>query len=181
MFQTVDPNQNNLNLISYEGPFFIDLLTLMGNYLKLYTFDDPVAQKKLFKIYVELAQNVSNYAENKYILKNEKREVGVGSLHLCDKNQQYRFTTQNVVKKEDAKVLSQRCEIINTSDYHELKELKRELRKSAPSSKYGARIGLIHAKLLSNNNLDYSVIEKDKDYSVFKITAKVDKNEKHRN
>ena len=60
MFKTVDPNHNNLSFISYEGPFFIDLLTMMGNYLKLYTFDHPVAQKKLFKIYVELAQNVSN-------------------------------------------------------------------------------------------------------------------------
>jgi len=150
---------------------------MFGNYLKLYTTEYPTSQKKLFKIYVELAQNVANYAEDAYVLKNENRHVGIGELFLSDKDHYYRFTTKNIVKARDAKVLSQRCEIINNSDYEELKELKRELRRSSPGAKFGARIGLVHAKILSGNNLEYSIIERNREYSIFKITAKVDKYE----
>jgi len=165
------------HLLFYEGPFFIDLLTIFGNYLKLYTNRHPVSQKKLFKIYVELVQNVANYAEETFHLQNEDREIGIGEFYLSDRETHYRFTTKNIVKAKDAKILSQRCEIINDSDYDQLKELKRELRKTSPGAKYGARIGLVHAKLISENNLEYMTIQKNRDMSIFKITAKVDKYE----
>jgi len=165
------------HLLFYEGPFFIDLLTIFGNYLKLYTNKYPVSQKKLFKIYVELVQNVANYAEETYHLQNEDREIGVGEFYLTDRETHYRLTTKNVVKAKDARVLSQRCEIINNSDFYQLKELKRELRKTSPGVKFGARIGLVHAKLISENNLEYTTIEQNRNVSIFKITAKVDKYE----
>jgi hypothetical protein len=167
-------------LISYEGPFFIDLLTMFGNYLKMYTLNDLPAQKKLFKIYVELAQNVAFYSEDYYTLTNENKHIGIGELNLQEVNNQMRLTTRNMVKVKDANILSQRCSIINNTVIEELKELKRELRSSSPSYKYGARIGLVQAKILSRNNLEYSILEKNRDYSIFKITVKVDKNEKHR-
>jgi hypothetical protein len=176
MYKEPQPNMQN-HLLFYEGPFFIDLLTMMGNYLKLYTKNYPVTQKKLFKIYVELAQNVSNYAEETFLLSNENKRIGIGELYLSDKETHYRFTTKNVVKARDAKILSQRCEIINNSNEQQLRELKRELRKTSPGAKYGARIGLVHAKLLSQNNLEYTTIAKDRHLSIFKITAKVDKHE----
>jgi len=176
MYKELHTNKQN-HLLFYEGPFFIDLLTMMGNYLKLYTNNYPVTQKKLFKIYVELAQNVANYAEETFLLQNENRRIGMGELYLSDKESHYRFTTKNVVKTRDAKILSQRCEIINNSNYEQLRELKRELRQTSPGVKYGARIGLVHAKLLSKNNLEYTTIAKDRHFSIFKITAKVDKYE----
>ncbi|MGM0496859.1 MAG: SiaB family protein kinase [Bacteroidota bacterium] len=173
---SIKPHMANQNhLLFYEGPFFIDLLTIFGNYLKLYTNKYSVAQKKLFKIYVELVQNVANYAEESYHLQNEDRHVGIGEFFLSEKETHYRFTTKNIVKARDAKILSQRCDIINNSDYEQLKELKRELRKTSPGAKYGARIGLVHAKIISGNNLDYVTIEKNRYRSIFKITAKVDK------
>ncbi|MFP4448356.1 MAG: SiaB family protein kinase [Bacteroidales bacterium] len=164
------------NLLSYEGPFFIDLLTIFGNYIKLYLKNNLIAQKKLFKIYVELAQNVAFYSEESYLLKNENKKIGIGEMNLKETDTDFRFTTRNLVKSKDAKILSQRCEIINDSDFNKLKELKRNLRMSSPGEKYGARIGLIQAKLISKNNIEYSLIEKNKDYSIFKITAKINNN-----
>ncbi len=170
-------NKNTRNLIFYEGPFYIDLLTIFGNYLKFYTHDYPLAQKKLFKIYVELTQNVSNYSEEYILSKNENRRIGMGEMKLTDHQSQYYITTKNIVKLRDANILSQRCEIINSSSKEHLKELKRELRKSSPGEKFGARIGIVSAKLISNNNIDYNIIENDREYSIFKITAKINKNE----
>lgn len=170
-------NKNTRNLFYYEGPFYIDLLTIFGNHLKIYTNSFPLAQKKLFKIYVELTQNVSYYSEEYILSKNDNRRIGMGEMQLTDHQNQYYITTKNIVKLQDANILSQRCEIINSSSKEYLKELKRELRKSSPGEKYGARIGLVSAKLISKNNIDYSIIENDRQYSLFKITAKIDKNE----
>jgi len=172
-------NQNAVNLFSYEGPFFIDLLTMFGNYMKMYTQHNLFLQKKLFKIYVEMAQNVSFYSEEYYTLKNENRRIGIGELNLQDVNDQYRFTTKNMVKAKDANILTERCEIINNSNIEELKELKGELRKSSPGYKFGARIGLVQAKIISNNNLEYNIIEKNRELSIFKLTVKINSDEKH--
>lgn len=162
-------------LIAYEGPFFIDLLTIFGNYLKIMTEDDPLIQKKLFKIYVELSQNVAYYAEEYLTLESEAKTIGIGELRVTRDLDQYQLITKNLVKIKDANVLSQRCDIINNSSIEDLKDLKRELRKSSESNKLGARIGLVQARLISNNHLDFDIIEKNRNYSYFKLTIKFDK------
>jgi hypothetical protein len=87
--------------------------------------------------------------------------------------------TKNLVKVRDANVLSQRCDIINNSALNDLKGLKRELRKSSESNKLGARIGLVQARLISNNPLDFQLIEKNRYYSYFKLMVKFNKNEQY--
>lgn len=169
--------ETDRNLIAYEGPFFIDLLTIFGNHLKILTERDPISQKKLFKIYVELSQNVAHYAEEYIIIKSESKKIGIGELRITESTDEYILTTKNLVKIKDANVLSQRCEIINNSPIDHLKNLKRELRKSSAGYKLGARIGLVQAKLISNNNLDFDIIEKDREYSYFKLAVKFDKYE----
>jgi hypothetical protein len=166
-------------LIAYEGPFFIDLLTIFGNYLKILTEKDPVIQKKLFKIFVELSQNVAYYAEEYFIIKHEAKKIGIGELRIKEDADQYCLTTKNMVQHKDANILSQRCDIINSSPIDQLKNLKRELRKTSESNKLGARIGLVQAKLISNNNLDYEIIKKNRNYSYFKLSINFDKNEQY--
>lgn len=172
----IDTNQS---LIAYEGPFFIDLLTIFGNYLKIMTENNTLIQKKLFKIYVELSQNVAYYAEEYINVENESKKVGIGELRITEESDQYQLMTKNLVKIRDAKVLSQRCDIINNSALDDLKGLKRELRKNSESNKLGARIGLVQARLISNNPLDFDFIEKNRYYSYFKLMVKFDKNEQY--
>lgn len=164
-------------LLAYEGPFFIDLLTIFGNYLKIMTENHSLIQKKLFKIYVELSQNVAYYAEEYITLNSESKRIGIGEIRITEDAGQYQLMTKNLVKTKDANVLSQRCDIINNSALEDLKYLKRELRKSSESNKLGARIGLVQARLISNNHLDFNIIEKNRHYSYFKLTVKFDKNE----
>jgi len=171
--------ETDRSLIAYEGPFFIDMLTIFGNYLKIMTENHSLIQKKLFKIYVELSQNVAYYAEEYINIKSESKRIGIGELRVTEDLDQFQLMTKNLVKTKDANVLSQRCDIINNSSLEDLKGLKRNLRKSSESNKLGARIGLVQARLISNNYLDYDIIEKNRHYSYFKLTTKFDKNEQH--
>jgi hypothetical protein len=58
----------------------------------------------------------------------------------------------------------------------ELRKIKREQRLNSPGEKFGARIGLIQAVMLSQNKLEYFCEEKDNDFSYLSLTVKIDKN-----
>lgn len=164
----------NKTILSYKGPFYIELISVFGTNIR--NFDDAYsnARKKLFKIFIELSQNVSNYSENYHMVNNVQR-IGVGELTLKDLEKAYLFTTKNQVKKTDAEILAERCEIVNASDQLKLRELKREQRLNSPGEKFGARIGLIQAVMLSNNTLDYQIEKINEDFSYFSLTVKIDK------
>ena len=71
--------------------------------------------------------------------------------------------------------MAERCELVNASDYEKLRALKREQRLNSPGEKFGARIGLIQAVMLSKNKLDYKVEEIDNNFSHFSLSVKIDK------
>jgi len=166
-------------LFAYEGPFYIDTLTLLGQHLKTLTSGNPHMQKKLFRVYVELTQNVANYAEQFIKNGSSEKPIGIGEVWVKQNINQYCLTTKNLVRQKDANILSQRCEIINTAKPENLRDLKRELRKSSSDQKLGARIGLVQARLISDNPLHYTILEENRYYSYFKLTVKFSKNGEH--
>jgi hypothetical protein len=147
---------------------------VFGTNIKEFTKEYNNTRKKLFRIFIELSQNVSNYSENYHIVNNVQR-IGVGELTLKDLDTAYLFTTKNQVKKTDAEILAERCELVNASDQIKLRELKREQRLNSPGEKFGARIGLIQAVMLSNNTLEYQIDKINEDFSYFSLTVKIDK------
>lgn len=171
---SINKDVNRKSLFTYEGPFFIELLYVFGNYVKFITRMNPVARTRLFKIFIELAQNVSNYSEEMHEV-DEELKIGRGKLVLFETDKHYAFTTINYVKKSDGEILSERCNLINKSTQDELRKLKREMRLNSPGEKFGARIGLIQAVILSKNPLDYKIEAIDDNISLFYLTIKVDK------
>lgn len=162
-------------ILSYKGPFYIELISVFGMNIRNIKDAYANARKKLFKIFIELSQNVSNYSEDFHMVNNVQR-IGVGELFLREYEGSYHFTTINQVKKTDADILAERCELVNASDPIRLRELKREQRLNSPGEKFGARIGLIQAVMLSNNKLEYQVEKINENYSYFSLTVKIDKN-----
>ena len=161
-------------LLSYRGPFYIELISVFGTNIRNLNDSFINARKKLFKIFIELSQNVSNYSEDYHMVNNIQR-IGVGELDVKEDEMKYYFSTKNQVKKSDAEILAERCELINVSEYNKLRDLKREQRLNSPGEKFGARIGLIQAVMLSKNKLDFEVENIDDKFSYFKLTIKIDK------
>lgn len=161
-------------ILSYKGPFYIELISVFGTNIR--RLDDSFinARKKLFKIFIELSQNVSNYSEDFHMVNNIQR-IGVGELNVLENDEKYFFSTKNQVKFSDAEILAERCKLINASEYTKLRDLKREQRLNSPGEKFGARIGLIQAVMLSKNTLDYDIEKINTDFSFFTLTVKIDK------
>lgn len=165
----------NKTLLSYRGPFYIELISVFGNNVRNYTNVYSNARKKLFRIFIELSQNVSYYSEDFHMVNNESR-IGIGELNLKEFESHFTFTTKNLVKRSDSDILIQRCNTINSSSIGDLRQLKREQRLNSPGEKFGARIGLIQAVMLSQNKINYQYEEVDKDFAYLSITVKIDKN-----
>jgi len=107
---------------------------------------------------------------------NNGSRIGIGELNLKEFESHFTFTTKNLVKRSDSDILIQRCNTINSSSIGDLRQLKREQRLNSPGEKFGARIGLIQAVMLSQNKINYQYEEVDKDFAYLSITVKIDKN-----
>jgi hypothetical protein len=167
-------NNNGNKVISFHGPLTISLLSFISNYLKSVIKIDQVKMSRLYKIFVELTQNVSYYsAEVKEVEKGIKS--GIGWFVLYEYNKYFIFTTGNLIKKQDAVKLARNCTEINSLSEDELRILKRETRAQAKIRDIGAHIGLIQTGLLSENNLDFRISKINEKHSYFTISVKLDK------
>lgn len=165
---------NGNKVISFHGPLTISLLSFISNYLKQIINTDQVIMSRLYKIFVELTQNVSYYsAEAKEVEKGIKS--GIGWFVLYEYDRHFIFTTGNLIKKKDAIKLTKNCSEINSLDEERLRILKRKTRAQAKIRDIGAHIGLIQTGLLSSNSLDFRISEINAKHSYFTISVKLDK------
>lgn len=160
-------------ILSYQGPVNIDILVGIGENIKNLTKDYPNAKRKIHKIFIELAQNITSYSAAN--IKMDGNDIGVGILILEEQTKYYIFTFGNLVKQKDGEILIQRCDIINSLDREGLRQLKRTKRLNSEKIKLNAHIGLIHAALLSENLLDFEAESLNDEHSFFTIKIKIEK------
>ncbi len=161
--------------IAYKGPIDDKILQAIGNYVEELLSKYPKTAKKLFKIFVELAQNISYYSAERNIFNKEKKDVGVGSIFVEESPTLYRFVTANLLNNNDICKITDKVELINSLDREKLREYKREQRQLPAGEKGGANIGLIQISLTSQNPLDIEIKPVDDDCSLVSIGVKIDK------
>ncbi len=161
--------------ISYKGPIDTSILQVMGRYLEELLSKHPIAGKKLFKVFIELAQNISYYSAEKSVFNNGAKEIGIGTVLVKEFIDYYVFVTGNLVNNEDIDSIIEKSEHINSLNRDELREYKRQQRRLPQGEKGGANIGLIQVALTSSNPLDIELSPVDKNHSFFSIAVKIDK------
>ncbi|HAS43264.1 MAG TPA: hypothetical protein DCS93_22480 [Microscillaceae bacterium] len=166
--------QENI-LLSYKGPVTDFLLTEFSNDIRAQLKDERKAGKKVFAIFMELAQNVLYYStEIDGFDGNDK----VGILAVSQIGDAYTVMTGNMVPAEIVPKLVAKCEKINSLDRDSLRAYKRELRDSPPhTGSKGAGIGLVQVALTANNHLDAHMEQVDDDHYMFLLTVKVPKSQ----
>ncbi len=163
-------------LISYKGPFGGNILVLIGDYIKNIIKQDKKSSRKIFTIFIELAQNIAYYSNEKKQLSN--KEEGVGILIISEFPEFYTFSAGNIVKNDDIVPVIEKCEIINSLNRENLRKYKREQRNQPAGQKGNAHIGLIQVALTSENPLEIEVNPITENTSFFSIRVKINKNGK---
>ena len=172
----LNTSDSNL-LIAYKGPFLIDILSNMGNYIKQMFEAESQIGNKLYKVFFELAQNVAKYSAEKKPFNNSVYS-GIGSLSLEECNESVILKTSNLIRSKDGPVLQKYCDEINQMDKNQLRDYRSEKRKQIIDvMDTGAHIGIIQIGLLSLNKLELDIKAISEHYSVFTICATINKDE----
>ena len=158
--------------LSYKGPFESSVLSVIGNYIVDIIGKKSEASQKLFKIFIELAENISQYSEEKNMLDSR---TGIGILIIREHDKHYSFHTGNKVLKKEVIPILEKAEIINSLDREGLREFKRKQRNLPRGERGNANVGLIQIALTSNNPLGIKSTDIDDDYAFLAIKVKIDK------
>lgn len=165
-------SQDNV-LLSYKGPLTDILLSEFSKDIRKKLQSNPKTGKKVFAVFMELAQNVLYYSkESNYFGNNDK----VGTLVIVQTDEYYRLITGNLVYKNSVDKLLEKCEIVNSLNREELREYKRKLRNQPKGGESkGAGIGLVQAALTSQNPLEVQVKELQGEHAFFILFVNVKK------
>lgn len=164
------------NILMYHGPMNINLLSFVGNYIKDWV--DSVDYRiitRIYKIFIELAQNVSYYSAEKR-KSVSGRHAGIGWFKIKEMDDYFTISTGNIIKATDGPILEDYCKEINGLNEEQLRELKRQTRGKASIKDVGAHIGLIQTSILSGNSIDYTIDVGNNTNACFIIHVKVVKN-----
>ncbi|NJO03938.1 MAG: hypothetical protein HC880_21705 [Bacteroidia bacterium] len=162
-------------ILSYKGPLSDVLLSELSRDIrtKLHR-EDSSTGKKVFAVFMELAQNVLFYSKEENVFGGYKNKVG--TLVIVQDDTHYRLITGNLVFKKDIPQLQEKCEVINSLDREALRKYKRSLRNAPREEESkGAGIGLVQAALTSDNPLEVNIQELSGSYAFFVLYVSVKK------
>lgn len=162
------------NLLSYHGPINIDLVSFMSNYIKNHIEASSHVVSKIYKVLIELMQNVSYYSANQF---SSLRSFGsgIGMFRIDEGDDHFKICTGNVILKEHGPILMKNISEINELTEENLRKLKRRTRSQASIRDIGAHIGLIQTGLITGNKIELSINTYDEKHAFFTICAKVNK------
>jgi len=167
--------KNNNTLISYYGPFSMRVISNIGKYLMESENTMEIAKMRLYRVLIELSQNVALYSYNRQLITNQST-LGVGSVKITSNNDYYKCQTQNKIMPEHQDILIRNCKEINSSSEIELKKKKVILRNESSLRDNCAHIGLITMFLYSGNPLEFDVLnDNDSNSLYFSINATINK------
>jgi len=161
-------------LMAYNGPFDSQVLSMFGQNIQHSISEDQKLNKTIFKVFIELAQNVSYYSDEKE--QTQKGEsAGIGTFIIQSFDDYYLFILGNPINEMHKSILEDKCSKINSYDRDALRSYKRELRNLPAGERGTGNIGLVQAALLSRNSLDYTFININEKKSFYIIAVKINK------
>jgi hypothetical protein len=166
--------QLNNNIIFYHGTINIDLISFTSNFMKQQINTNSTVLSKIYKVFIELTQNVSYYSADQH---DDRRTFGSGKgwFKIDDEPDSFIISTGNKIFKQHGDILIKNSSEINLMNENDLRELKRKTRSQAAIRDIGAHIGLIQTGLITSNPINVTIDPIDNIYSHFSISAKVNK------
>jgi Family of unknown function (DUF6272) len=163
-------------ILSYKGPLTDVLLSEFSlDIRKKMQEEDPKVGKKVFSIFMELAQNVLYYSKEINHFGNKDR---VGTLVIVNTEEYYKLITGNLVNKSIVPKLLEKCEAINSLDREDLREYKRQLRNNPRGEESkGAGIGLVQVALTSGNQIEMKIKELEGEFAFYVVIVSVKKHD----
>jgi hypothetical protein len=168
-------NVNRANtLVFYKGAFDEKVIAEISQKIKKLLNVNPYLSKKVFSVFIELAQNISFYSAERNII-TKHQSSGVGLIMLDEHAEYYTLKTANFVTTRDTLRLAAKCETINSLSREDLRAFKRRLRNQPSSHRDSGNIGLIQVALLGTGKLRIELTNINEHLSFFTLALDVSK------
>ncbi len=144
-------------IIAYRGTFEKSVLGVLAQNIETTIDSDTVLKRKFFKLFLELAQNISDHSVE-LVKTASDGSSGSGLLIIKHKGENYVFITGNLIENKDLESINKSIEHINSLNRDQLREFKR---KQIELSEKGEKncFGLIQIALISGHHLEIKAIE----------------------
>lgn len=148
-------------VLDFQGAISQEILVKMVEIIKS-KFSNEAGKcnitKRIFSIFVEMAQNIAKYSAERSYLNDTKKEVGAGIIVVIEKNKKYTIASGNLVKKNSISPITEHLQKINRMDKEELKQFyKKQIRSDRENGKDGAGLGFIEIARKSGNPINYRI------------------------
>ena len=161
------------SLLLYKGPFDKNILLVFRKHIEGILGQKPTMNKKVFAIFVELAQNIVYYSNERYL--EGDLTIGVGSLAICETQDAFSFITGNRVKNSSVPFFLDKCDTIKHLSKDELREFKRQQLNLPTGPNDTANIGLIQVAIAAEGKFDFRQKIVDDENSFISIMVEVKK------
>jgi hypothetical protein len=153
IFGDYNKNASGKIIVSHFGEFSQDLVNSLSTNIEdmmLESGDKKGVVKRMFSILVEGLQNIRIHGER------DQDGNQVSFLIVLQKEEEYRVTFGNLIKRKNVDGIIERIESLNKMDNAEVKELYMDvLSNGIMSNKGGAGLGFITMSLKSKNKIDF--------------------------
>lgn len=164
-------------MLSFKGDISQDILISVGDLLKEKLSNEDAQQrvaKKVFFIFIELAQNIYRYSSERAVLDN--KQIGTGALIIRECDTYYTIFAGNMVGSAQARELAERCAVINQLGQEELKRLyKEQLKLPREDGQIGGGVGLISIVRKAGNPIEVHATVIDEQHTFVVLSTRVDK------
>jgi len=169
--------QNHNVILSFKGEISQEILLSIGDLLKEKLSHEETQQrviKKVFFIFIELAQNIDRYSSENTVI--EEKPVGMGVLFIRECDTHFTIFAGNVVSPDEAADITEQCAIINPLSPDELKRYyKEQLKKPREEGKIGGGVGLISVVRKAGNPLETYSTNLDANRTFLVLSVQVNK------
>ena len=171
--------------LTFEGIFSQDILVSMAKMLKNKIYQEigkSNVAKRVFSIFIEMAQNISRHSAEKLSLYGKDKEIGAGIIVVSEYADFYIITSGNLVEKGKIAKLIERCDYISQMDDDRLKRFyKDRIKQPRGDNNYGGDIGLIDNARKSDNAFKYEIHSINDRHSLFVLSVNIQKRSKFGN
>jgi hypothetical protein len=164
-------------LLDFQGAVSHDLVVGMAELIKK-KFSQEYGKsnivKKVFSIFVEMAQNISFYSAERVYLDDQDSNVGAGIIVVTGEDKMYTVTSGNLVEKAGTPKIIRHCQTINRMGKEELRRFyKEKIKSSRKEGRRGAGVGLIDIARKSGRPISYGVTPVDGTHSFLVLSVKI--------
>jgi hypothetical protein len=118
LYEQYEAIRDHKILLSFKGAISQEVVTEFGSMIRS-SLSTETNTKKIFAVFIELAQNIVRYSVEKEAL--SEGNSGVGIIILREKKDFFYLSSGNLVLKDKVQKIKDRCETVNSMNKDELK------------------------------------------------------------